>query len=148
RPNVLFIVMDDLRATLGSYGDTTTITPNIERLAARSLLFIHAYVQQAVCNPSRQSFLSGRRPDAIRVWNLMSHFRQTAPDLVSLPEHFKHYGYITEGIGKIYHDLAYADRVAALSGELKKGFMTFLTFMPLRAQNPLPDLPQPSSGQM
>src|SRR5262245_61675646 len=93
-------------------------------------------------------FISGRRPDAIRVWNLTSHFRQTAPDVISLPEHFKHHGYITQGIGKIYHDPAYADRVAALSGELKKGFMTFLTFMPLRSQNLLPDLPQPSSGQM
>ncbi|HEY6403275.1 MAG TPA: sulfatase-like hydrolase/transferase [Blastocatellia bacterium] len=106
RPNVLFIVMDDLRTTLGSYGDATAITPNIDRLAARSLLFTHAYAQQAVCNPSRQSFLSGRRPDSIRVWNLTSHFRQTATDVVSLPEHFKRHGYVTQGIGKIYHDPA------------------------------------------
>jgi arylsulfatase A-like enzyme len=106
RPNVLFIVVDDLRTTLGGYGDKTAITPNIDRLAARSLLFTHAYAQQAVCNPSRQSFLSGRRPDAIRVWNLTSHFRKTAPDVISLPEHFKRHGYITQGIGKIYHDPA------------------------------------------
>jgi arylsulfatase A-like enzyme/N-acetylneuraminic acid mutarotase len=106
RPNVLFIVVDDLRTTLGSYGDATAITPNIDRLAARSLLFTRAYAQQAVCNPSRQSFLSGRRPDAIHVWNLTSHFRKTAPDVVSLPEHFKLHGYVTQGIGKIYHDPA------------------------------------------
>lgn len=106
RPNVLFIVVDDLRTSLGSYGDATAITPNIDRLAARSLVFMRAYAQQAVCNPSRQSFLSGRRPDAIRVWNLTSHFRQTAPDVVSLPEHFKRHGYATQGIGKIYHDPA------------------------------------------
>jgi iduronate 2-sulfatase len=106
RPNVLFIVIDDLRTTLGGYGDATAITPNIDRLATRSMLFTHAYAQQAVCNPSRQSFLSGRRPDAIRVWNLTSHFRQTAPDVVSLPEHFKRHGYVTQGIGKIYHDPA------------------------------------------
>jgi arylsulfatase A-like enzyme/N-acetylneuraminic acid mutarotase len=98
--------MDDLRTTLGSYGDATAVTPNIDRLASRSLLFTHAYAQQAVCNPSRQSFLSGRRPDSIRVWNLTSHFRQTAPDVVSLPEHFKRQGYVTQGIGKIYHDPA------------------------------------------
>jgi iduronate 2-sulfatase len=106
RPNVLFIVVDDLRTALGSYGDATAITPNIDRLAASSLLFTHAYAQQAVCNPSRQSFLSGRRPDSIRVWNLTSHFRQTAPDVISLPEHFKRHGYVTQGIGKIYHDPA------------------------------------------
>jgi iduronate 2-sulfatase len=104
RPNVLFIVVDDLRASLGCYGDATAITPNIDRLAGRSLLFTRAYAQQAVCNPSRQSFLSGRRPDAIRVWNLKSHFRQTAPDVITLPEHFKRHGYVTHGIGKIYHD--------------------------------------------
>jgi iduronate 2-sulfatase len=106
RPNVLFIVVDDLRTTLGCYGDATALTPNIDRLAARGLLFTRAYAQQAVCNPSRQSFLSGRRPDAIRVWNLTSHFRQTAPDVVSLPEHFKRHGYVTQGVGKIYHDPA------------------------------------------
>jgi arylsulfatase A-like enzyme len=106
RPNVLFIVMDDLRASIGAYGDATAITPNIDRLARRSLLFTHAYAQQAVCNPSRQSFLSGRRPDSIHVWNLTSHFRQTAPDVVSLPEYFKGQGYVSQGIGKIYHDPA------------------------------------------
>ncbi|MBO0724411.1 MAG: sulfatase-like hydrolase/transferase [Blastocatellia bacterium] len=81
RPNVLFIVMDDLRTTLGGCGDMAAITPNIDRLAARSLLFTHAYVQQAVCNPSRQSFLSGRRPDAIRV--KMAAFE--AADIPDLP---------------------------------------------------------------
>src|SRR5262245_40200591 len=102
RPNVLFIVMDDLRTTLGSYGDATAITPNIDRLAAGSLLFTHSTGRQAVSNPSRQSFLSERRPYSIRLSNLMSHFHQTAPDVVSLPEHFNRHGYVTQCIGKIY----------------------------------------------
>ena len=103
RPNVLFIAVDDLRTTLGCYGDAKAKTPNIDALARRGLRFNRAYCQQAVCNPSRQSLLTGRRPDSIRVWNLVEHFRQTAPDAVSLPQHFKDHGYHARSIGKVFH---------------------------------------------
>jgi iduronate 2-sulfatase len=103
RPNVLFFAVDDLRVNLGCYGDPVARTPNLDRLAARGTLFTRAYTQQAVCNPSRQSLLSGRRPDSIRVWDLNHLFRQTAPDVVPLPEHFKLNGYFTQAFGKIYH---------------------------------------------
>jgi iduronate 2-sulfatase len=103
RPNVLFIAVDDLRTTLGCYGDAKAKTPNIDALARRGLTFNRAYCQQAVCNPSRQSLLTGRRPDSIRVWNLVEHFRQTAPDAVSLPQHFKDHGFHARSIGKVFH---------------------------------------------
>ena len=89
RYNVLFIAVDDLRPTLGCYGDNVARTPNIDGLASRGLVFQRAYCQQAVCSPSRLSLLTGRRPDTIRVWDLGTHFRETLPDLVSLPQHFK-----------------------------------------------------------
>lgn len=104
RPNVLFIVIDDLRPQLGCYGDTVAVTPNLDRLAARGTVFERAYAQQAVCNASRQSVLSGRRPDTLRVWDLKTVFRNTSPDVVPLPEHFKRNGYFTLAYGKIYHD--------------------------------------------
>lgn len=104
RPNVLFIAVDDLRTQLGCYGDPAAITPRLDRLAADGTLFTRAYCQQAVCNASRQSLLSGRRPDSIRVWDLRTVFRETAPDAVSLPEYFKKQGYFTQSFGKIYHD--------------------------------------------
>ena len=104
RLNVLFIVVDDLRTNLGCYGDPLAITPNIDQLAARGVRFTRAYCQQAVCNPSRASVLTGRRPDTLRVWDLNTHFRQNAPDVVTLPQHFKEHGYHTEAIGKIFHD--------------------------------------------
>ncbi len=66
QPNVLFIVADDFRAELASYGSPAH-TPNLDRLAKRSLQFDSAYAQQAVCNPSRSSFLTGRRPDTLKV---------------------------------------------------------------------------------
>lgn len=104
RLNVLFLVVDDLRTNLGCYGDPVAITPSIDALAARGVRFSHAYAQQAVCNPSRASVLTGRRPDTLRVWDLQTHFRQNLPDVVTLPQHFKYHGYHTEAIGKIFHD--------------------------------------------
>jgi arylsulfatase A-like enzyme len=103
RPNVLFIAVDDLRPELGAYGQTGIHSPNIDRLAREGTLFERAYVQQAVCSPSRTSLLTGLRPDATRVWDLQTHFRDTVPGVVTLPQHFKQNGYHTEWYGKIYH---------------------------------------------
>lgn len=103
-PNVLFIAMDDLRTDLGCYGDPLAITPHLDQLAARGMVFKHAYCQVAVCNPSRASLMTGRRPDSIRVWDLKTHFRTNVPDVVTLPQHFKAHGYHSEAIGKIFHD--------------------------------------------
>ncbi|HIA18003.1 MAG TPA: iduronate-2-sulfatase, partial [Planctomycetaceae bacterium] len=91
RQNVLLITIDDLRPALGCFGDKTAITPNIDRLASQGILFKRAYCQQAVCSPSRLSLLTGRRPDTIRVWDLATHFRAAAPDIVTLPQHFKNH---------------------------------------------------------
>jgi len=103
RPNVLFIAVDDLRPEMGCYGNTVVKTPNLDRLAAHGILFNHAYCQQAVCSPSRTSLMTGRRPDATRVWDLDTHFRVALPDAVTLPQHFKANGYHCAALGKIYH---------------------------------------------
>ncbi len=101
--NVLMIAVDDLRPVLGCYGDAIAITPNIDRLAARGVTFNHAYCQLAVCSPSRLSLLTGRRPDSIHVWDLATHFRETIPDIVTLPQLFKQNGYHTQSLGKVFH---------------------------------------------
>jgi iduronate 2-sulfatase len=103
QPNVLFIVADDFRAELASYGSPAK-TPNLDRLAKRSLQFDRAYAQQAVCNPSRSSFLTGRRPDTLRIWNNGTHFRELNPDVTTLPLWFKEHGYDTRCVGKIFHN--------------------------------------------
>ena len=101
--NVLFIAVDDLRPMLGCYGDKTAISPNIDALAKRGMVFKRAYCQEAVCCPSRLSLMTALRPDTIKVWDLATHFRDAVPDAVTLPQHFKACGYHTRSIGKIYH---------------------------------------------
>ena len=101
--NVLFVAVDDLRPDLGCYGNESIRTPNIDRLASRSLVFERAYCQAPVCGPSRASLLTGLRPDTTRVWGNRTHFRETAPDAVTLPQQFKQAGYFTKALGKILH---------------------------------------------
>ncbi len=104
RLNVLFIAVDDMRAQLGCYGNKLVKSPHIDKLAARGTLFTRAYCQQAVCNPSRASLLTGLRPSTLGIWDLPTHFRQHFPDIVTLPQWFRQHGYYTQNIGKIFHN--------------------------------------------
>ena len=103
RPNILFIAVDDLRPEIGCYGNKLVKTPNIDRIAARGIVFDRAYCQQAVCSPSRTAIMTGLRPDVTKVWDLQTHFRSAVPDAITLPEHFKANGYHCAALGKIYH---------------------------------------------
>jgi iduronate 2-sulfatase len=103
RPNVLFIMADDFRPELGCYG-SPALTPHLDRLAAQGLRFDRAYCQQAVCNPSRSSLLTGRRPDSLRIWNNSVHFREPNPEVTTLPAWFKQHDYTTRCVGKIFHN--------------------------------------------
>jgi len=89
------------------YGQTDVHTPSMDRLAQSGVVFRHAYAQQAVCGPSRNSFMTGRRPDTTKTWNFLTNFREApgGKEWVSLPQHFKQHVYTTLGSGKLFHTL-------------------------------------------
>ena len=70
--------------------------------------FSTVWLQQAVCSPSRTSFLTGRRPDTTRIFDLVNYFRHLAGNYTTLPQHFKNNGYITQSVGKIFHPGGYS----------------------------------------
>ena len=103
RPNILLLLVDDLKPALGCYGDRWAITPNIDRLAAQGVRFESAYCNQSVCAPSRNTLLLGVRSTTLGVYSLGRNFRQAAPDAVTLPQYFMNHGYRTEAVGKVLH---------------------------------------------
>ncbi len=101
--NILFIAIDDLRPELSCYGEAMVKSPNIDRLAREGTRFNRAYCQQAICGPSRASLMTGMRPDTNGVVHNNTYFRDTVPEVVTLPQHFANHGYESAYIGKIYH---------------------------------------------
>lgn len=111
KKNILFIVADDMRPDLGCYANyhpgfdsPDMSTPKIDKFAATSILFEKAFVQQALCSPSRTSFLTGRRPDTTRVMDISTYFRDVGGEnITTIPQYFKENGYNSVGRGKIFH---------------------------------------------
>jgi len=110
RPDVLFISVDDLNDWVGVLGGhPQTLTPNIDALAARGMVFTNAHSPSALCNPSRTALLTGLRPSTTGVydngqdWRQMDAFSRVSP----LPRYFRQHGYRTLGAGKIFHAHTY-----------------------------------------
>ena len=126
KPNILFIAVDDLRPSLGCYGDKHAFSPNIDALAKRSVLFDQAHCQVAVCNPSRASLMTGLRPDKLGVWTLPIHFREAKPDAITMPQWFRRHGYTAISHGKIFHNptpdpQSWSEPIRQLTG-VKQGY--------------------------
>lgn len=102
-PNVLLILVDDLKPALGCYGDATAKTPNIDRLASRGMRFDLAYCNQAVCAPSRFTLMLGSHSTSTGLYGLGSHLREIVPDAVTMPQFFAKHGWRTESLGKVFH---------------------------------------------
>lgn len=102
-PNVLMILVDDLKPALGCYGDRLAKTPNIDRLAARGLRFDLAYCNQAVCAPSRFTLMLGSHSTSTGLYGLGSQLRMILPNAVTMPQYFARHGYRTESLGKVFH---------------------------------------------
>jgi iduronate 2-sulfatase len=104
KPNVLFLMSDDMRVELGCYGSMFHAqTPNLDALAKSGVRFDRNYCQFPLCNPSRASLLTGRNPTRTSVLGNRTDFRTAHPDWTTLPQLFKDNGYVTVRAGKIYH---------------------------------------------
>jgi arylsulfatase A-like enzyme len=101
--NVLLIISDDLRDTVGCFGNAAVKTPNLDRLAARGVRFDRAYAQYPVCNPSRTSFLTGLRAEQTKVVSNTTHFRSLLPEVITLPQFLRQHGWYAAGYGKVFH---------------------------------------------
>jgi iduronate 2-sulfatase len=125
--NVVFIAGDDLRSTLGCFGDPVAITPHIDSLAKQGMIFNHHFVQAPSCAPSRTSMLTGLRPDEVKVTNHKTHFRDTRPEVVTMPQLFKNKGYTAINLGKIFHyKLGYNDSVSWNDEHFLKGHWNYI----------------------
>lgn len=114
KPNVLFIISDDLTATaVSAYGNKLNTTPNIDRLASEGVRFTRAYSQYPVCGPSRASLMFGYYPDATTTYGYVSGRENVGPDRNSWTQLFKENGYFTARVSKIYH--------MGVPGDIEKG---------------------------
>ena len=104
KPNVLFVVCDDLNTHVSTSGYEPILTPHLAGFAKESMTFNRAFCQYPVCGPSRASFLSGLYPQASRVLNNTLDIRTTRPGTISMPQFFKENGYWTAGVGKVFHN--------------------------------------------
>ncbi|OEJ99421.1 iduronate-2-sulfatase [Flavivirga aquatica] len=133
QPNILFIGIDDLRPELGCYGSNVAVSPNLDKLASQGLLFNKAYCQQAICGPSRASLLTGIRPETSGVYHNYIKFRESNPNVVTLPQHFMQNGYETVYAGKIFHhgdlddELSWS-RTPAIDSMITKGIKKPVAF--------------------
>lgn len=104
KPNVLFIIADDLTATaISSYENQACITPNIEKLAQEGVQYTHAYSQYPVCGPSRASLMFGYYPSATETYGYVSGREHVGPDRKSWTQLFKDNGYYAARVSKIFH---------------------------------------------
>lgn len=103
RPNVLLIMVDDLKPAIRGYGDPVAVTPNLDRLIARGTRFDLAYANQAVCAPSRINLMSGARSTSSGIYDFGQNLRDYMPNVVTLPQYFMRAGYLAESYGKTFH---------------------------------------------
>ena len=103
KANVLLLLVDDLKPTLGCYGDEVAVSPNIDRLAAMGMRFDLAYCNQSVCMASRYNLLLGSRSSSTGFYSFGTQFREVYPDAITLPQHFTNHGYVAHSMGKVFH---------------------------------------------
>jgi iduronate 2-sulfatase len=116
KANVLIIICDDLKPLIMSYGGVSSVnppTPNMDRIVKNGVRFLNAHAQMSLCGPSRASFLTSLRPDTLNLYSLDENAlftriqnwqRYQSQTVMTIPKLFKQNGYVTYGIGKVFHE--------------------------------------------
>lgn len=109
KPNILMIAVDDLNDFVGAMGNPDAITPNMDKLAQRGVLFTNAHCQAPLCGPSRASILTGLRPSSTGIYGMIADndIKKVSPltaNTKNLPQYFKDAGYSVLGVGKVFHE--------------------------------------------
>jgi uncharacterized sulfatase len=113
-PNILLIISDDLRDSVGSYGNPQVLTPHLDAFAAGAVRFDRAYAQYPVCGPSRASFLTGLRPETVGVLDNRTPLRDVMPDVTTWPQHLRQHGWHTAAFGKVFHTVGHTEQERAV----------------------------------
>ncbi|MEM6778785.1 MAG: sulfatase [Planctomycetota bacterium] len=113
KPNVLFIISDDLNTALSGMGHPECRTPHLDEFAKSGVTFRRAYCQFPLCGPSRASIMTGQYP---LVTGVTGNGGDVDPLRVTLPRHFANHGYWTARVSKIYHMGIPGDIVEGKSG--------------------------------
>lgn len=126
RPNILMIAVDDLNSFIGEMGHPDAITPNLDRLIKKGVLFTNAQCQSPMCSPSRTAIMTGLRPSTTGIYGFIADDKikgvnEATRNAKMMHRYFQEQGYYTMGIGKIYHIYAPKDLFDE-SGGRAKGF--------------------------
>jgi len=118
KPNILWIIAEDMSAHFSCYGDTTIQTPNIDRLAAEGARFTNAYVTSPVCSPSRSAMITGMYQTTIGAHHHRSSYREARihlpEEIKLLPRYFQEHGYYTVNGGTkttVYHSDIHKNKI-------------------------------------
>ena len=103
KPNVIFIIADDLNCDIGAYGNSIIKTPHIDELSKKGVLFENAHNQYPLCGPSRASFMTGMYTDQTKMTRNNMYIRNSIPDVITMGQRFRQQGYQSIRIGKIFH---------------------------------------------
>jgi len=120
--NVLFVVVDDLNDWIGFFNTHPQVqTPNLDRLAERSMVFTNAYCPGPICNPSRTAFLTGLLPSTTGIYTNNDQWRRSRPamEAEAMPELFKRGGYRTMWSGKLFHTRLGSARMNAMWDDMR-----------------------------
>jgi arylsulfatase A-like enzyme len=127
RPNILFILAEDIGPQLGCYGEPLVRTPNLDRFAARSVRYTRAFTTSPVCSPSRSAIMTGMYQTSIGAHQHRTWDKRPLPAGVrTITNYFRDAGYFTANLsaqpGKVKKSTATGLKISGAAGSGKTDF--------------------------